>query len=99
MRREDVPYVVSSLMGYRPARWAPTERLVGDYDGRERTLEVFNAGPKEHLGLLAALRPMRARLKEAAGGSIVFIFHTPEESARLYADFIREFPRLALASV
>ena len=92
MRRAEVPYVVSSLMGCRPARWAPTARLLGDYDGRERTLEIFNAGPKDQLGLLATLRPLRAELRGAAGGPIVFIFHTEEESARLYADFLREFP-------
>ena len=60
MKRAEVPYVVSSLMGCRPARWAPTARLLGDSDGRERTLEIFNAGPKDQLGLLATLRPLRA---------------------------------------
>ena len=92
MRREDVPYLVSRLMGGRPARWAPVERTLGDYDGRERTLEVFNAAPKDQLGLLAALRSERANLKGAAGGAIVFIFHTEEESARLYAEFVGGFP-------
>jgi hypothetical protein len=28
-------------------RWVPTNRLVGDYDGREHTLQIFNADPKE----------------------------------------------------
>jgi hypothetical protein len=100
VRREDVPYAVSRLMGDRPARWAPTERLLGDYDGRERTLEVFNAAPKDQLGLLAALRSERAALREAAGGPIVFIFHTEGESKRLYAEFVMRFPRvMAEASV
>jgi hypothetical protein len=99
MRREDVPYLVSRLMGGRPARWAPAERTLGDYDGRERTLEVFNAAPKDQLGLLAALRSERANLKEAAGGAIVFIFHTEEESARLYAEFVGGFPHMIAAAV
>jgi hypothetical protein len=94
MRREDVPYLVSRLMGNQPARWAPTERTLGDYDGRERTLEIFNAAPKDQLGLLAALRSERANLKEAAGGPILFIFHTEEESARLYAEFVDGFPHM-----
>jgi hypothetical protein len=91
--RIDVPMVVSRLMGDRPARWTPPSLAVGDYDGRERTLEVFNAAAVEQLDLLKAIRSLRAELKEAAGGSIVFIFHTPEESLRLYADFLNGYPR------
>jgi hypothetical protein len=40
MNRALVPLVVSDLIGGRPVRWVPTNRLVGDYDGRERTLQI-----------------------------------------------------------
>jgi hypothetical protein len=79
---------VRALLDGRPVRWAPSRS--GDYDGRERTLEVFNADAHEHLELIRRLRPIRAELAATAGGPVVFVFHTRKESARLYADFVEE---------
>lgn len=72
-------------------RWTPKERLVGDYDGRERTLEVFNANARDQLQLRTRLRPIREAIESACGGSLVIIFHSEEQSASRYADFLREF--------
>jgi hypothetical protein len=91
MTREQVPRAVSEILDDRPVRWAPGELLRGDFDGRERTLEIFMAGATEQRRLLRALRERRAELAEAAGGSIVFVFHTPAESIRLYAPFVAQF--------
>lgn len=84
---------VSALLDGRPVRWAVTQ--FGDYDGRERTLEVFNADAKEQLDLLRRLRPWRVELEATAGGPVVLVFHTRKESARLYSDFVEnwEVPR------
>lgn len=76
------------LMGGRPVRWAHERDSIGDYDGRERTLEVFNADVKDQRQLLRRLRPMRADLELAVGGPVIVIFHTTTESTRLYADFV-----------
>lgn len=94
MKWEDVPQAVSKRMGGRPVRWAPAEQLIGDYDGRERTLEVFLADAKEQLGLRAAIEDIWTDLRQAAGGPIVLIFHTTKESQRLHAAFLREFASL-----
>lgn len=75
---------VSSLLGGRPVQWAPAERLVGDYEGRQRTLEVFDAEAGEQRQLLRDLRPVRAEIERLIGGPLIVIFHTPEESERLY---------------
>jgi hypothetical protein len=77
---------VSALLDGRPVRWSVQQP--GDYDGRERTLEVFNADAKEQRDLLRRLRPMRAALETTAGGPVVWVFHTRTESARLYSDFV-----------
>ena len=50
--REDWALRVRELMQGRPVRWAGAPELVGDYDGRERTLEVFNANASEQRALL-----------------------------------------------
>jgi hypothetical protein len=95
MVREDVPRVVQQLVG-RPARWATPRLSLGSYDGCERTLEIFDAEGNEQLGLLRRLRSTRPDLERAAGGSIVFVFHTPGETRRLYPDvFIAGRPRPA----
>jgi hypothetical protein len=75
-------------MGDRPVRWAA---LAGDYDGRDRTLEVFNADATAQLGLLEAIADEEPALAEAAGGPIVIVFHTTKATASRYAAFLREF--------
>ncbi len=60
-----------------------------DYDGRERTLEVFDADAHEQLALRTRLRPLLNELEVALGGSIVIIFHTRRETARLYSDITK----------
>ena len=88
-QRESWPKKLRDLMDGRPVRWAEPPNLVGDYDGRDRTLEVFNADAKEQRMLLRRLRPVREALEHAAGGPVIVIFHTSAESARLYGDFVQ----------
>lgn len=86
--RDAVALRVSELLNGRPVRWA--RNVVGDYDGRDRTLEVFNADPREQRELLRWFRPVREELETAVGGPIIIVFHTRSESARLYADFVTQ---------
>ena len=96
LERKAIPARVSSLLDDRPVRWGETH---GDYDGREHTLEIFDADAGEQRGLLRRLRHVRAELDEAAGGPLVIVFHTRSESRRLYADVIDAWPRRALAEL
>ena len=93
MKRELVPFVVSRLIGGRPVRWAPARRLVGDYDGRDRTLQVFNADPRDQRALLDVLDEKRDLLRAAAGGPLVIIFHSVRQSMERYGDFVKHFPK------
>jgi len=43
--RDDLMGRISDSLRGRPVRWA--QDVVGDYEGRDRTLEVFNADPAE----------------------------------------------------
>jgi len=80
---------VRDIMDGRPVRWAEARNLIGDFDGRERTLEVFNADAKDQRQLLRRLRPVREDLERAAGGPTIIIFHTSAESSRLYGQFVQ----------
>jgi hypothetical protein len=92
--REAVPARVSELLDHRPVRWG---EVPGDYDGRQHTLEVFDADAGEQRGLLRRLRDVRGELDAAAGGPMVIVFHTRAESRRLYADVIDTWNRRLLA--
>lgn len=92
--RKAVPLRVSELLDRRPVRWG---EAVGDYDGHERTLEIFDADAHEQRGLLRRLRPVRDALDEAAGGPLVIVFHTRGESRRLYPEVVEGWNRRVLA--
>jgi hypothetical protein len=89
MKRHNIPLFVSRLVDGRPVRWATSARLVGDYDGRERTLQVFNADPKEQDELLDRIDAHREALE--AEGPVVVIFHSRKQSAERYGDFVGTF--------
>jgi len=78
-QRENWSKRLRDIMDGRPVRWAEARNLIGDYDGRERTLEVFNADAKDQRQLLRRLRPVREDLERAAGGPTIIIFHTSAE--------------------
>ncbi|MBI5481922.1 MAG: hypothetical protein HY906_23915 [Deltaproteobacteria bacterium] len=82
---------ISGVLEGRPVRWASA--AVGDYDGRERTLEVFLADAAEQRPLLRLLRPLRPALEAGVGGPVVVVFHTWAETFRLYPEVL---PGLAL---
>jgi hypothetical protein len=83
---EEIPRRVSEVLGGLIARWVPVDRLVGDYDGRQRTLEVFDVPPGEQRVRLRQLRALRPEIERAIEGPLIVIFHTPGETARLYPE-------------
>lgn len=88
LHREDIPRFISRLLDNRPVRWMPPECAIGDFDGRARALEVFNADPGEQRALLRRLRHDRPAIEHAAGGPVLVIFHTSSETRRLYPDVL-----------
>jgi hypothetical protein len=91
MTPEDVPVVVAQLLG-RPARWAPEQTLLGDFDSKERTLQVFNAELVDQVRLLEQLEHYRDWLERIAGGPIVVMFFSTRQSLR-HAAFVNSFER------
>lgn len=83
LREEWLPRLREAFGG-RAVAWAKATTTVGDYDGRERTLDVFNADAREQLDLLTRFRALRPGVEAALGGPVVVIFHTTVETARLY---------------
>lgn len=69
----------------RPVRWADELTTLGDFDGRDCTLEVFDVPAEEEWELFRSLRTLRRRAAAELGRALTLIFHTPEETTRLYA--------------
>jgi len=86
LSRDQVPEVVSRALGDKPVRWAPRGSSIGDYDGRDATLDIFDAPAGDQLMLLRRLREIRDDIDTAAGSAVVFVFHTPSETRRLYPE-------------
>lgn len=99
LTREQISDRVSDLLEGRPTRWLPGSGAVGDYDGRERTLEVFEADPREQLDLLRRLREVRPEIEQAIGGPLVIVFHTSAETQRLYPEIRAERYRALAARI
>ncbi len=83
---EQIPAAVSAAIGGRPVRWASAGPSIGDYDGRETTLDVFNVEARDQRRLLRELRDLRREIEEAIGSPVVLVFHTPAQTVGFYPD-------------
>ena len=90
MKRSAIPFFIARMIEWRPVRWAST---AGDYDGRDRTIEVFDADASDQRRLLVLIRKSTRHLEEAIGGPLVVIFHSVKQTAERYNDFVSAFPR------
>jgi len=88
---------ISVLLGGKSVRWTPAAQAVGDYDGRDRTVEVFEVEAREQRPLLRRLRPERKRIEDVIGGPLIVLFHTPAETRRLFPEMSSRarYPALA----
>lgn len=93
----EIPGRVAELLGGRSVQWVPPSRRIGDYDGRHRTLEIFDVPAGEQRQILRQLRPSRPEIERTIGGPLLIIFHTPGETERLYPEFsaARKYRELA----
>ncbi len=82
--RESIRGRVCSLVEGRPVRWADERTTLGDFAGREWTLEIFDVPEDQQRELLARLWGLKELVWEQLHKSLTFIFHTPAETDRLY---------------
>lgn len=90
-KREEVLQRLAVATGFRyPLRWADDRTTLGDYDGRDLTIEVFNISSNRQRAFFGELRQLRRELEDEFGRPVTFIFHTPEVTARHYAHLFAE---------
>ena len=83
-RRERVRAQIAQLTG-RAVRWCDARLSLGDFEGREHTLDVFDIPAAEQRDLNFDLRTVRRKASALFDAPVSFVFHTPEETSRLYA--------------
>jgi hypothetical protein len=69
-----------------PLRWVDEKTSLGDFDGREVAIDVFNIPVAEQIDFLTQLRQVRNKIREMIGHRCIFIFHSPESTRMHYAN-------------
>ena len=75
----------------RPVRWTDQQTSVGDFDGRDWTVEIFDVPASERRDLRAKLWPAREHVRHTLGAHIRFVFHTSEATDKYYR-WVRSTP-------
>lgn len=89
--REQIRKQASEIVGGRIVRWTDGRTCPMYYEGWEWTLEFFDVPKSEQRELHRLLwHHLYERVWEQFGRGLVFIFHTPEDTNRLYPWVRRE---------
>src|SRR3989304_5894521 len=67
-------------------RWVDEKTSLGDFDGREVAIDVFNIPVAEQIDFLVQIRQVRNKIREMIGHRCIFIFHSPESTRMHYAN-------------
>lgn len=85
--RIEVIRLIENATNYAyPLRWVDEETSLGDFDGREFAIDVFNIPVAEQIDFLAHIRQVRNKIREMIGHRCIFIFHSPESTRMHYAN-------------
>jgi len=77
--RIEIIRLIENAVNYDyPLRWVDEETSLGDFDGREVAIDVFNIHVAEQVDFLTRIRQVRNKIRELIGHRCVFIFHSPD---------------------
>ena len=91
--RNDVLQAIARKIGFLyPLRWADQETTLGDYEGRDLTLEVFSIPSREQRLFFRRLREVLGMIQPDLQARVTIVFHTPQSSTEHYASL---FPQIS----
>ena len=77
--RIEIIRLIENAVNYDyPLRLVDEETSLGDFDGREVAIDVFNIHFAEQVDFLTRIRQVRNKIRELIGHRCVFIFHSPD---------------------
>ena len=89
--RQEALQRLAEATGFRyPLAWTDNWTTLGDYDGRDLAIEVFNIPSNRQRAFFGVLSQGRRELADEFGRPVVFVFHTPEVTARYYGHLFAE---------
>ena len=92
MDRDKTILDINVLTGWRyPLRWHDERTSLGDFDGKDLTIEVFNISPEEQLDFLEKTWRIQFEVRNQCGRRPTFVFHSVEATEEHYQHL---FPRI-----
>jgi len=85
IRNEILSLLEKSINYSYPIRWTDEKTTLGDFDGREFSIDVFNIPVSAQLDFLSQIREIRKKISEMIGSRCFFIFHTPAATKKHYS--------------
>ena len=84
--RRKIIYLIENTIEYAyPVRWADNKTTLGNFDGRNFTIDVFRIPASKQMDFLTMIEPVRDKIRELIGNRGVFIFHSPEATNKYYS--------------
>ncbi|MEK6531321.1 MAG: hypothetical protein AABZ23_02365 [Deltaproteobacteria bacterium] len=84
--RKEIISLLEKFIDFRyPLRWADEKTTLGDFDGKEFTIDVFRIPANEQLDFLKTVRPIRDKIRDKIGDDCMFIFHSPKATEKYYS--------------
>ena len=83
--REKVLKIIREALPGLTVHWASSETTLGDFEGRDVSIDVFDVPGWQQRPLLRTLRRQRDEARLLLGTSLGIVFHTPEATSRYYA--------------
>lgn len=84
--QNEVLQLIGKVTNYAyPLRWVDEKTTVGDFDGRELSIDVFFIPTAKQINFLSQIRSIRGLIREKTGHRCIFIFHSPEAAVAHYS--------------
>lgn len=89
-KQEALDLIKQTTENKYPMRWVDEQTSVGDFEGREAAVDVFNFEFEDSIKFLGIVRDIRPKLKELLGSTCIFIFHSAEATKTHYSHLAKD---------
>lgn len=83
--REAIRQRVAEIAGGRPVRWTDSRTTMGDFEGRDWALEIFDLSFEDYNALFPRFSELRREVRARLGEYLTILFHTPEDTQKFYS--------------
>ena len=88
--RSEVLRCFEKILEGHLVRWVADGIALGDFEGRDETIEVFDVPQSQQRRVFHEIRGARQEARRILGRTVRVIFHTPESTTSYYGHLRRE---------